>query len=84
MAKVIKFPMDKINMTDWQKITLQEKFGKKTKKKHIKSILLFLLGLLLVGVFFSLLFFPDIESQVLISSNYTSPGFLKLGVYLYG
>jgi len=84
MSKIIRFPMDRINMTDWQKITLQEKFGKrKQEKKSIKSMVLtyILLGMLLVCVFFSLLFL-NTESQVLTQQFF--PGFLNIGDLSHG
>ena len=67
-----------INMVDWQRVVLQEKFGKKRKSVFGNVIILLLLGIALI---FISLFFPDIESQVLSSSSF--PGFHK-GVTLYG
>ena len=79
MPKIIKFPMDRINMTDWQKITLQEKFGKrKQEKKLSKSIII---CVFLLFVFFSLLFL-NTESQVLTQQFF--PGFLNIGDLSHG
>jgi len=86
MVKVIKFPMDRINMTDWQKITLQEKFG---KKKHEKKGVSFFYKVVIVATLFLLLyifsslFFPNTETQVLNSSSFF-PGFLNIGDLSHG
>ena len=82
MVKVIKFPMDRINMTDWQKITLQEKFGKKKHEKKRSKFFIILILLATILVFFSL-FFPNTESQVLNSSSFF-PGFLNIGDLSHG
>jgi dipeptide/tripeptide permease len=73
--------MDRINMTDWQKITLQEKFGKRKQEK--KSVSKFIIIFLFACVFFSLLFL-NTESQVLIGSNYSFPGFPNIGDLSHG
>ena len=76
--------MDKINMINYQQYVLKEKFGKRQEKKTIRNTFKILLSIFLICVFFSLLF-SNAESQVLvISSDTLSPGFLKIGVYLYG
>ena len=67
-----------INMLDYPRIVLQEKFGKKRKSALSHILLLLLLGIALI---FISLFFPDIGSQALSSSSF--PGFHK-GVTLYG
>ena len=82
MVKVIKFPTDRINMTDWQKITLQEKFGKKKHEKKWSKFFIILLFLATILVFFSL-FFPNTETQVLNSSSFF-PGFLNIGDLSHG
>ena len=82
MVKVIKFPMDRINMTDWQKITLQEKFGKKKHEKKRSKFFIILILLATILVFFSL-FFPNTETQVLNSSSFF-PGFLNIGDLSHG
>tara|TARA_B100000287_G_scaffold120622_1_gene112456 strand:+ start:829 stop:1077 length:249 start_codon:yes stop_codon:yes gene_type:complete len=82
MVKVIKFPMDRINMTDWQKITLQEKFGKKKHEKKRSKVFIILILLATILVFFSL-FFPNTETQVLNSSSFF-PGFLNIGDLSHG
>ena len=86
MVKVIKFPMDRINMTDWQKITLQEKFGKRKQEKKgvsfFNKVVVVIALFSLLYIFFSL-FFPNTESQVLNSSSFF-PGFLNIGDFSHG
>ena len=62
-----------INMLDWQRVVLQEKFGKKRKSGLSHILLLLLLGIALI---FISLFFPDIGSQALSSSSF--PGFQEV------
>jgi len=74
--------MDKLNMINYQRLVLQEKFGKrKYEKKTIKNILKILLSMFLIGVFFSLLFL-NTESQVLTQQFF--PGFLNIGDLSHG
>mgnify|MGYP001223358838 CR=1 FL=1 len=76
--------MDKINLINMQPILLQEKFGKKKQRVFSLSRLL-LVSLIIIFILTTSLFFLNAESQVLvISSDTLSPGFLKIGVYLYG
>jgi len=87
MSKIIRFPMDRINMTDWQKITLQEKFGKRKQEKKKVSfsykVVVVIALFSLLYIFFSLLFL-NTESQVLIGSNYSFPGFPNIGDLSHG
>tara|TARA_R100001463_G_scaffold61671_2_gene114507 strand:- start:146 stop:370 length:225 start_codon:yes stop_codon:yes gene_type:complete len=74
--------MDKLNMINYQRLVLQEKFGKrKYEKKTIRNILKILLSMFLIGVFFSLLFL-NTESQVLTQQFF--PGFLNIGDLSHG
>jgi len=74
--------MDKLNMINYQRLVLQEKFGKSNQtKKTIKNILKILLSMFLIGVFFSLLFL-NTESQVLTQQFF--PGFLNIGDLSHG
>ena len=67
-----------------KKDDLQEKFGKKKQRVFSLSRLL-LVSLIIIFILTTSLFFLNAESQVLvISSDTLSPGFLKIGVYLYG
>ena len=76
--------MDKINLINMQSILLQEKFRKKKQRVFSLSRLL-LVSLIIIFILTTSLFFLNAESQVLvISSDTLSPGFLKIGVYLYG
>ena len=76
--------MDKINLINMQSILLQEKFRKKKQRVFSLSRLL-LVSLIIIFILTTSLFFLNTESQVLvISSDTLSPGFLKIGVYLYG
>jgi len=74
--------MDKLNMINYQRLVLQEKFGKSNQtKKTIKNILKILLSMFLIGVFCSLLFL-NTESQVL--TQQFLPGFLNMGDLSHG
>jgi len=73
--------MDKINMVNVQQFYLQEKFGKRKQEK--KSSSKFIIIFLFACVFFSLLFL-NTESQVLIGSNYSFPGFPNIGDLSHG
>jgi len=77
MVKIVKFPMNRINMTDWQQIQLQKKFGKRQEKKN--KYLAFVMVCSVLVIFFSLLFL-NVESQELISSSEISPGFLTRSI----
>tara|TARA_A100001015_G_scaffold304095_1_gene394762 strand:+ start:160 stop:375 length:216 start_codon:yes stop_codon:yes gene_type:complete len=55
--------MDKLNMINYQRIVLEEKFGKKTEKKLSKG----LLRLLLLCIFLSLIFL-NTDAQVLVKA----------------
>jgi hypothetical protein len=69
--------MGRINMTDWQQITLQEKFRKKKQKSFSLSRLLVVSFII---IFTTSLFFLNVESQELKSSSEISPGFLTRSI----
>ena len=57
--------MDKLNMINYQRIVLEEKFGKKTEKKTSKVFHVVLL--LLLCIFLSLIFL-NTDAQVLVKA----------------
>ena len=79
MVKIVKFPMDRINMTDWQQIQLRKKFGKKKQLSFISLFKLLVVSLIFILITASL-FFLNTGSQELISSSEISPGFLTRSI----
>ena len=70
--------MDKINMLNWQRVVLQEKFGKMQEKKNNESMVLKIVKILLLIVFFSL-FFLNEDSQGFSSAAALSEPWLSEG-----
>ena len=70
--------MDKINMLNWQRVVLQEKFGKMQEKKNNESMVLKIVKILLLIAFFSL-FFLNKDSQGFSSAAALSEPWLSKG-----